>query len=147
MRANASISVKKKENVCDVESHEVDDGLPLSKIHNATAKSYKLTNKCDYPQDVPIFPESNAAAYRDFSPVDLFELLFDENLIDIIIEKSNLYAHQKNLHETYISEAELEAVFSILIISGYLPLSSIKPFWKNSNVTVYNSMSRTDLNT
>ena len=143
LRAGASISDKNKECTSDV---ELDDDIPLSKIRKTTAKSYKWTKKCTFGENIPIFPEQNVTAYRDFSPVELFELFFDEDLLDLIIEQSTLYASQKNFHESNISKAELKTFLSILIISGYVPLSSIKHFWKNSddlrNVAVYNSMRR-----
>ena len=63
----------------------------------------------------------------------------------MIIEQSNLYALQKNVHETdIISMAELKVFIDILIISGNGTLSSIKHFWKNSEDlrNVYNSIRR-----
>ena len=71
--------------IFDVDSYGVDYDLSLPKIRKTTAKSYKCTNKRDYRQNISIFPEPNKDAYRVFSPVELFELFFDENLIDMII--------------------------------------------------------------
>ena len=100
----------------------MNDDLPLSQICKITAKSYKCINKCDFRENVPIFLEPNTAAYRDFSQVELFELFFDENLIDMIIEKSNLSTLQKHVHATDKNKAELKVFLSLLIISGYLPV-------------------------
>ena len=138
MRVNASISDKNKENVCDVESYEVNDDLSLSKIRkkdrgryvkillNATNGSLYviLVRKAQY-----FLNQTRVAAYRDFSPVELFELFVDENLIDMI-----------NVHETVISFSQHSDHIWIV------QLSSIKHFRKNSenlrNVIVRNSMRR-----
>ena len=74
LRAGASISDKNKECTSDV---ELDGDIPLSKIRKTTAHSYKWTKKCTSGEKIPIFPEQNVTAYRDFSPIMLYEATGD----------------------------------------------------------------------
>ncbi|XP_050295599.1 piggyBac transposable element-derived protein 2-like [Anthonomus grandis grandis] len=39
------------------------------------------------------FPEPDYSKYKDMSPVNLFELFFDENIYQYLAEQTQLYAH------------------------------------------------------
>ena len=42
-----------------------------------------------------IFPESNSSEYRDFSPPELFSLFIDDDVLEMIVHQSALYAPKK----------------------------------------------------
>ena len=47
-----------------------------------SSKSLKWTNKKDIDPANPIFPAGNYSSYADFSPVEPFELFFDDSLFE-----------------------------------------------------------------
>jgi hypothetical protein len=53
------------------------------------------------------------------NPIDIFERIFDEEVLSIIITFSTLYAAQKNKDDFSISISELRSYFGILLLSGY----------------------------
>ena len=63
----------------------------------------------------------------------MFELFFDETLLDLIVEQSNIYRQSKNIIAPAVTKAEIKFFFSILIISGYVPLPSKAYFWNSGN--------------
>lgn len=46
---------------------------------------------------------------------ELFELLFDEELLELVEKQSNLYANQKNIANDQITNKELKFFFQYLI--------------------------------
>ncbi|XP_039286653.1 piggyBac transposable element-derived protein 3 isoform X1 [Nilaparvata lugens] len=79
------------------------------------------------------FPESDFTKYRDFSPVELFQLFFDEELFDLMINEIKKYAAFKNVPDPNITKAELKCFFGILIISGYNSLPGKRYYWETSD--------------
>ena len=77
---------------------------------------------------------------------ELFELLFDEELLELVEKQSNLYANQKNIANDQITNKELKFFFSILLVSGYSNGTSKASLWDNGddlrNYAVYNAMRR-----
>ena len=95
---------------------------------------------------MPIFPEQNTVVYRELTPLELFELFFDDELLEEITKQSNLYARQKNIFESSLDSDEIRLFFSILIITGYAPKPSRRSHWQNNmdlrNEAIYNAMRR-----
>ena len=56
---------------------------------------------------IPIFPEPNTVGYREPTPLELFELFFDDELLEEITKQSNLYARQKNIFESSLDSDEI----------------------------------------
>lgn len=93
-----------------------------------------------------IFPEPSYAKYRDFSPVELFELFFDEEVWSMIVDQTIVYSKSKGETSFTVTKEELKVFLGILLVSGIVPVSSRRLFWKNSPLTrneaVYNAMRR-----
>ena len=92
----------------------------------------------------PYFPEGDYSKYRDFSPANLFELYFDDSIIDHIIKESRIYGVSKNWKDIQVSQQEMRVFLAILIISGYNPLPSKAHYWATKkdfrNNAIYNAM-------
>lgn len=68
---------------------------------------------------------------QELSPVGLFELFFDEGTINFIVNETNRYAWQKNVH-LGLTAQELKCVLGILILSGYISYPRRRMFWETS---------------
>lgn len=65
---------------------------------------------------------------KNHSPLDLFELFFDDELFTFIIGETNRYARQQN--SSFVLELEeLRRFIGILIVSGYHTLPSVQDYW------------------
>lgn len=62
------------------------------------------------------------------SPLAIFETFFDDELFNIIITQTQLYATQKNKNFS-ISIEEIKAFFGILIIMGFHKLPTLRSYW------------------
>lgn len=93
-----------------------------------------------------IFPEANYARYRDLSPVELFELFFDEEIWNLIVDQSIVYANFKGEASCTVTKEELKVFLGILVVPGIVPVPSRRSFWRNSPITrneaVFNAMRR-----
>ncbi|CAH2095725.1 unnamed protein product [Euphydryas editha] len=56
---------------------------------------------------------------RGLNPVQIFEKIMDNDIMDMIISNSKLYANQNNRHEFQLDSADLKKFFGIFILSGY----------------------------
>ncbi|XP_047739717.1 piggyBac transposable element-derived protein 3-like [Hyalella azteca] len=103
-----------------------------SEAHNSSPINNYKTPKCSLgtsltPGDC-IFPEANYAKYRDFTPVELFELLFDDDVWNLLVDQTIVYATFKGETDFLVSKDEMKVFLGILIVSGIVPLSSRRMF-------------------
>jgi len=79
------------------------------------------------------------------TPVELFSMFFNEQLLNDIVFHTNTYAAQKNLALDVTAE-EIESFIGILLLSGYVQLPRRRMYWEKSvdthNALVASSMSR-----
>ncbi|XP_013193343.1 piggyBac transposable element-derived protein 3 isoform X2 [Amyelois transitella] len=66
---------------------------------------------------------------KDLTPVQIFEKLFDDEVFEMIVHFSNLYASQNNRHNFCVTTEELRIFFGILILSGYHKLPREHMYW------------------
>ena len=78
---------------------------------------------------LPIFPPGNFSAYRDMSPVELFELFWDETLVEDILEQIKIYSTWKGKEVVILSNAEFRTFLGIILLSGYKKLPQGKLYW------------------
>lgn len=92
------------------------------------------------------FPEANYFQYESLSCVDIFEMFFDNEIIEYLVEESQKYAIFLNQPDPKISAAEMKCFLAILILSGYNTLPSKRMYWDlqddAKNILVSNSMRR-----
>ena len=67
----------------------------------------------------PYFPNKIQlyTLYRELTPLELFELFFDDELLEEITEQSNLYTRQKSIFESSLGSNEITLFFGILILA------------------------------
>ena len=92
--------------------------------------------KKSFPEKNMPFPEADYSKYRDFSPAELFELFFDDDLpvFDLLVQQSILYAHSKGETNFFVAPSEMKVFLGILLVSGLCPVSSRRLFWKVDSV-------------
>ncbi|CAH2084943.1 unnamed protein product [Euphydryas editha] len=66
---------------------------------------------------------------KDLTPVQIFEKLFDDDVFEMTVYNSNLYANQNNRHNFCVTIEELKVFFGILILSGYHKLPRESMCW------------------
>lgn len=66
---------------------------------------------------------------ENFSPVEVFEKLFDDEIFDHLMQQTNLYSSQKNRHAFFVSKADLKLSVAILLLTGYHKLPSERNYW------------------
>ena len=81
------------------------------------------------------FTTRNWLEEKDLSPISLFELFFDEEVISHILDMSEKFAQQQNKKNFCLPEADLKLAIAILIISGYSALPRRRLYWENSEDT------------
>lgn len=132
---------------------QMDDEMDLLPPQKKTKKGKKTKKKTiewsqkeETLRNVQPFPEGNYSKYRDFSSVELFELFFDDTLIDYIIEQSTIYCLSKNWADIQVTSEEIRVFLAILIVSGYNTLPSKALYWSSGddmrNKAVYDAMRR-----
>lgn len=68
----------------------------------------------------------------DLTPSLLFEKFFDDDVIQLMVEQSLIYAKQKGDHRYTVSAHEMKGFLGILILSGYVQLPRRRMFWEQS---------------
>lgn len=147
LRAPAQLSHR---DLGDESADDVDLLPPSQKKKKITEKKQKVKTEWTYKEEplkkLPIFPEGDFRKYRDFSPVMLFELFFDDELIEYIVEQSTKYCLSKNWPDIKVKCEEIRVFIAILIVSGYDVLPSKALYWSSGddvrNKAVYDAMRR-----
>ena len=62
-------------------------------------------------------------------PVEVFELFFDNELLELIVVPSILYAKQSGNYSFVTNPEEMRVVLGILLLSGYHPLPGRRMHW------------------
>lgn len=65
---------------------------------------------------------------KDKSPMELFSLFFDIDVLTMIVDETNLYAQQQN-SEFRLHHTALKQFLGILVLSGYHRLPSVRDYW------------------
>lgn len=103
---------------------------PQPKGQKKTAPPVRQWVKCDMKQpDIPWNIISTTGSDR--TPSSLFELFYDDTVIDHITKMTNLYAMQ-NSKQIAATPSEIRLVIAILLISGYVPLVNRRMYWDSS---------------
>lgn len=107
-------------------------------------KKFEWKENCDLKlKDVP-WPTKEGPC-NELSPVTLFLLFFDDEVIDHLVVHSNQYAAKKNKLGD-ISNDEMKAFLGVLLLSGYVPVPRRKMFWQGhkdaNNQVVCESITR-----
>ena len=93
----------------------------------------------------PEFPEADIRNYRNKTPAEMFELFFDEDMYNLIVEETNKYAVYCNKPDPQITHLEIKVFLGILMASGYNSTTP-RQYWHNphieDNQSIINAMDR-----
>ena len=57
-----------------------------------------------------IFPQGNFSKYSDFSPVEIFELFIDDDVLGHMQKEMTLYSMEKNWPDINVQKSELKVL-------------------------------------
>jgi len=96
--------------------------VPKKRKKNENEKQWKKNSQFDKQID---FVEKNHLSHSHpllggKSPVDIWQLMFDDKIISSLVEQTNLYAQRdKNCPDFCIIVADMLKFFGIILLSGY----------------------------
>lgn len=118
-------------NRASIDLPSTSAGPPTKKTKSATERLFR---KSDIPKKDLTFEgnsKSNWIEDKDYSPSTLFEMFFDDDVISLIKENTNLYASQCG-KQTKVDDKDVKLTLAIIILSGYIPLPRRRMFWENA---------------
>ena len=67
--------------------------------------------------------------FADQNSLQIFESIFDDSVLELILSQTRLHAQQKNDHMVTISSNELQMFLGFLFLSGYNCLARKRLYW------------------
>lgn len=102
--------------------------------------------KTDLSGGEPLFPEPDFSSFRGLSAVEIFELIFDDEVLDLLVCEPTRYALFMNCPDPKVTAKEMRVFLAILILSGYCVVPGKRFYWESAsdmrNEMVYNAMRR-----
>lgn len=91
-------------------------------------------------------PDENCEKrYGSLAPFELFELFFNDQVFDSIVQFTNMFAAFKNI-SLELTKSEIKCFIGIFLLSGYNEMSSGRMYWKKvpdtNNSLVSNARNR-----
>jgi DNA excision repair protein ERCC-6 len=125
-------------------------GDVIDTVGESTSRSHKERLRWQSggkTQNAVTFPNSkNNERFEGMTEVELFELFFDDDLIEMIIDASSEYCVSNKWEDIKLNKEEFRSFLAILIISGYNVVPGKAMYWNNGedlrNTAVYESMRR-----
>lgn len=127
--------------------------VPTPAKRSKTTKKEQLNWKKGPSPPSLLLPEPRTQLHDDeqlkldnsFEPIDYFLLFFDDDILNLIVDESNLYAQKKGV-SLNLDKDDLLKVLGILLLSGYNHVPSFRMYWSSNidlkNDLVASSMSR-----
>ena len=106
---------------------------PPIKEKNCIAKKSQPQRKwlpVDIPPKYPTVNETPKYNAKDWTPVEMFELFFDDEILELLVVQSMLYAKQNGNHSFVTDPEEMRVVRGILLLSGYNRLPRRRMYWE-----------------
>lgn len=144
-------------------SDDEEDNIPLTMLRDILNRTEENTPKkiknhtpiwSDAMEDIEemegtFTPEKIgdiANTLKNSTPVEIFEKLLDDTVIDHIVDQSVLYAGQKNSHSFSVTREDIKIFLGVLLYSGYHKLPRERLYWSldedlNTDI-VYNAISK-----
>lgn len=83
------------------------------------------------------FPDPNYERFSNMSPAEMFNLFFDEDVFQFLVDESNNYATYQNCANPNITIEEMRCAIAILILSGYNILPEKKYYWDTEGRAIW----------
>jgi hypothetical protein len=119
----------------DASDDDTSDDEPLSKKSKNKEKEkpkWKKNEKFDHSivdKDLESLSERYPLLGKR-EPIDIWNLLMDQSILELIVQQSKLYAHRdKNFPEFDLSMSDLRRFIGILILSGYHIVPEESHYW------------------
>lgn len=113
---------------------------PTSILQNQSSKKRKKshnwsTNTPDYDMNIHCEPKlpSNKARMAE-TPEDFFKLFFDDNILENIVDQTEIYGQHKNTTLNF-SKKELYVLLGAILLSGYAKYPNKRMFWNSGEDT------------
>ena len=109
---------------------------PAPKKKRALDISWHKTNSSrEFAEPTPLPPllETNPEL-GSLSPEEIFSLFFTDDLLDVIVNQTILYARQKNDHSFHIDKETVKKFIGILITSGFNTRPQEKNYWEKDPI-------------
>ena len=100
-----------------------------------SAPASRVWRKADMKHDDdrrPVLTKPSFLA-QDLTPSCLFEYFFDDEIVNLIVDMSRRYAHQKLKPNFDITADSLRAFLAVLLLSGYVPLPRRRMYWEQAS--------------
>lgn len=135
----------------DLDDTDSEDNIPLIELRGrikkrkieVKKKSYQWVAQDLIPEEVQFPCQQNVL--NNNSPSELFSCFWSDEIIEMFVTYSNLYATSKNKFGN-ITREEMKNFFAIFLLSGLVPVPRRRMFWENSadshNDLVSNALSR-----
>ncbi|XP_017464071.1 PREDICTED: piggyBac transposable element-derived protein 1-like, partial [Rhagoletis zephyria] len=118
----------------------------------STAPSLKWTKRVPKFEKLPV--DTSAVAYKklhskigEFSPAELWKCFVDDEVLKLITDHANQYAHERNAVNFIVTAEEMQTFIGILYITGYNRLPNMNAYWATrksvGNMCIKDAMSRT----
>lgn len=140
LRADAEVVVhddrsSDSSDYSDSESSTEDSLPPAKKKRPETKKKPSRSWKKGDLQYEPIPPpsmpaQSSPSVNEGSNPLDFWQAFCSENIIDMIVKYTNLYAAQKNQPNFQVTPEEIYCVLAVLYMSGYVPVPRRRMYWE-----------------
>ena len=111
-----------------IKKRKISDGANRKSISHSHRQWKKVDLK---PSDSPWGKIASELQNVDYTPLKIFQLFFDEEVVEHVTRMSKLYASQKlkNLSATC---SDIELTIAILLLSGHVPLPNRRMYLENS---------------
>ena len=120
------------------EADDSDDETPRKKTKSKSQADVPASN-WKFGQDIEqtFFSENKQKENLEkieeqlgnFSPFQMFQYFFDQNVSDLIIEQSIKYSRENNDHDFTLDILDLYRFIGVLLLSGYHSLPQVKNYW------------------
>lgn len=125
--------------IMECTNSDSEDDLPLSEIRTRIKKTESPTNikkKYKWSSEDLIVSDISFPASQNVQncnlPSELFSFFWNDDVIEMFVTYSNLYALSKNKAGN-ITKEEMKNFFGIFLLSGYMPVPRRRMFWENSS--------------
>ncbi|XP_049742103.1 piggyBac transposable element-derived protein 1 isoform X1 [Elephas maximus indicus] len=120
----------------EVEEDNEPETQPAQKKQKVSSVPEKNWTKRDIKPSFPSWSALDSGLLNlkneKLNPVELFELFFDDDTFNLIVNETNNYASQKNVN-LEVTVQELKCVFGVLLLSGFVRRPRRGMYWEISD--------------
>ena len=145
----------------DTSDSSDDDDIPLAQLASASSSVMRKRKQSEKKAEEPPTKKwgpgdlsedagcGTAAAHQpkflscEWSPVDLFELFFDDDVVSQLVENTLKYAReQKGDHGFELTAENMKLFLAVLLLSGYAILPRRRMYWEQQPDVLNEAVSR-----